>query len=56
MSGERTKYYLCDCHDAIIDRDTWDRVHLEFERRSSKIKGRHSGKKNTQSDTAFLIC
>ena len=44
-SGEKTKYYLRDCHDAIIDRDTWDRVHLEFARRSAEIKGRHSGKK-----------
>ena len=44
-SGERTKYYLRDCHEAIVDRDTWDRVHLEFARRSAEMKGRHSGKK-----------
>ncbi|MBR4318770.1 MAG: recombinase family protein, partial [Oscillospiraceae bacterium] len=44
-SGEKTKYYLRDCHDAIIDRDTWDRVHLELARRSAETKGRHSGKK-----------
>lgn len=44
-SGEKTKYYLRDCHDAIIDRDTWDRVHLELARRSAEMKGRHPGKK-----------
>lgn len=48
-TGEKTKYYLRDCHDAIIDRDTWDRVHLELARRSAEMKGRHAGKKYTKS-------
>ena len=42
---EKPKYFLRNCHDAIIDRDTWDRVHLELARRSAEAKGRHPGKR-----------
>ncbi len=44
-TGKKHKYFLRDCHDPIIDRDTWDRVHLELARRSAEMKGRHPGKK-----------
>ena len=44
-NGKKRKYFLRDCHPAIIDRDTWDRVHLELARRSAEMKGRHPGKK-----------
>ena len=43
--NDKAKYYLRDCHAAIIDRDTWDRVHLELARRSAEAKGRHPGRR-----------
>ena len=57
-NGEKTKYYIRDCHAAIIDRDTWDRVHLELARRSAEMKGRHPGRKNAKKYcfSDLLIC
>jgi len=34
--GERPMYYVSDCHPAIIDRDTFNRVQQEIARRNSK--------------------
>ena len=45
-TGQKPQYYIRDCHDPIIDRDTWDRAHLEFARRSAENKNRKAGKKN----------
>ena len=36
--GERPMYYVQDCHDAIIDRKTYDIVRLELEKRKRKHK------------------
>lgn len=57
-NGEKSKYFLRDCHPAIIDRDTWDRVHLELARRSAEMKGRHPGKKyaNKYCFSKLLTC
>lgn len=33
--GQKPKYLVQNCHDAIIDRDTWDKVRLELARRSA---------------------
>ncbi len=37
-NGERAKYLVTDAHDAIIDRDTFNRVQTELARRNSKRK------------------
>ena len=42
--GERPKYYIRNAHEAIIDRETWDRVRLELARRSMNTKRRHPEK------------
>lgn len=34
--GERPMYYVSDCHPAIIDKDTFNRVQQEIARRNSK--------------------
>lgn len=44
-TGQKPQYYIRDCHEAIVDRDTWDRVHLEFARRSAETKSTHPGRK-----------
>lgn len=60
--GERPMYLVSDHHDAIIDRDTYNRVQQELARRSSKRKvsdktiteqGKYSGK---YALTELLIC
>ncbi len=33
-TGQKPKYHIQDCHDAIIDRKTWDRVRLELAKHS----------------------
>ena len=33
--GQKPKYLVQNCHEAIIDRDTWDKVRLELARRSA---------------------
>ena len=33
--GQKPKYLVQDCHEAIIDRETWDKVRLELARRSA---------------------
>ena len=35
-NGERTMYYVSDCHPAIIDKNTFNRVQQEIARRNSK--------------------
>lgn len=60
--GERPMYLVSDHHDAIIDRDTYNRVQQELARRSSKRKvsdktiteqGKYSSK---YALTELLIC
>lgn len=60
--GERTMYYVQDCHPAIIDRATFNLVQQEMARRSSKRKvsdkcvteqGRYSSK---YALTELMIC
>ena len=36
--GDKAKYLVHDCHDAIIDRDTYNRTQQELAKRSSMIK------------------
>lgn len=36
--GDKAKYLVHDCHDAIIDRDTYNRAQQEIAKRSSVIK------------------
>ena len=42
--GQRPKYYIQNAHEAIIDRETWDRVRLELARRSLKARRHHPEK------------
>lgn len=35
--GELPQYYMADCHDAIIDRDTYEKVKAEMERRAALV-------------------
>lgn len=35
--GELPQYYMADCHEAIIDRETYARVEQEFERRTAML-------------------
>lgn len=44
--GEEEKIYIKDHHEAIIDRDLWDRTQAELERRSSSAgqRARHSNR------------
>lgn len=35
--GELPQYYMADCHEAIIDRDTYAKVKAEMERRASLL-------------------
>lgn len=60
--GERTMYYVSDCHPAIIDRTTFNLVQQEIARRASKRKvsdkciteqGRYSSK---YALTELMIC
>ena len=60
--GERTMYYVSDCHPAIIDRDTFNLVQQEMKRRIAKRKvsdrciteqGKYSSK---YALTELLIC
>lgn len=39
--GELPQYYLKDSHPAIIDRETWSLVQLEFERQKQFIKSHY---------------
>ena len=39
-NGQKPKYFIQDCHEAIVDRSTYDTVRLELEKR----------KRNSQSD------
>lgn len=62
-TGEVPKYYVKDCHEAIIDRDTFRMVQAEIARRSGKQKvsqkptktenGKYSGKYALSS---ILVC
>ena len=60
--GERPMYYVSDCHPAIIDRDTFNRVQQEIARRNSKRSA--STKNHTEQSkysskyalTELLIC
>lgn len=36
--GELPQYYIADCHEAIIDRETYAKVQAEMERRTRMIK------------------
>ena len=61
-NGERTKYLIKDCHEAIIDRNTFNRVQAEISRRSAKR--RKSDKASTEQGkysskfalTDLMIC
>ena len=57
-TGQKPQYYIRDCHEGIVDRDTWDRVHLEFARRSAGTKSNHPGKKYVKKYclSDILIC
>lgn len=35
--GELPQYYMTDCHEAIIDRDTYEKVKAEIDRRTSLL-------------------
>ena len=37
-NGEKPKYLLTDCHEAIIDRDTYNKTQQEIARRSAKSR------------------
>jgi len=61
-NGEFTKYYVHDCHPAIIDRETFQKVQEEMARRSSLRKvssqaktdlGKYCGK---HALTELLVC
>ena len=61
-NGERTMYYVSDCHPAIIDKDTFNRVQQEIARRNAKRsvctktateQGRYNSK---YALTELLIC
>lgn len=43
-TGQKPKYLIQDCHDAIIDRDTWDKVRLELSKRSLESKSKKVGR------------
>ena len=60
--GERTMYYVSDCHPAIIDRNTFNLVQQEMKRRTAKRRisdrcvteqGRYSSK---YALTELMIC
>lgn len=61
-NGEKAKYVIHDCHDAIIDRDTYNRTQQELARRASVKK--KSDKARTQQGryssmyalTDILVC
>ncbi len=36
--GQLPQYYIADCHEAIISRETWVKVQREMERRRSMVK------------------
>ena len=38
-NGQKPKYVVSDCHDAIVDRSTWERVTLELAKRSFDARG-----------------
>ena len=60
-TGQKAKYLIQDCHEAIIDRETWDRVRLELAKRSMDAGGRTSRKQKGSYHTDYcfnqiLIC
>ena len=59
--GQKPKYLVQNCHDPIIDRETWDKVRLELARRSSENKiARKKGEKSRYHTiyalTSLLYC
>lgn len=55
-TGQKPKYLVQDCHPAIIDRDTWDRVRLELARRSAESKSKGKGKKKVKGNYNTDYC
>ena len=57
-TGQKPMYFVQNCHEAIIDRETYDIVRLELERRkhdSKKCRGR--GRYSTKySLSSLLVC
>lgn len=59
--GQKPKYLVQDCHDAIINRDTWDKVRLELARRSEnansvKIVFKEPHRKPLPQESYLPIC
>ena len=52
--GERPMYYVQDCHEAIIDRKTYDIVRLELEKRKRKTKTSESTSP-LEADTKYCL-
>lgn len=40
--GQLPQYYMANCHEAIIDMDTWEKVQAEMQRRTSYINPKYS--------------
>lgn len=58
-NGQKPKYLVQNCHEAIIDRETWDKVQLELSRRSAMAKGNARSKGRYRTEYALselLIC
>ena len=48
--GEVTQYYVTDCHEGIIDKETWEAVQQEFKRREEFLEKHNSLKYSYGTD------
>ena len=54
-TGQKAKYHMQDCHDAIIDRETWDRVRLELAKHSMDALQRKDGRHRENYRTKYCF-
>ena len=52
-NGQKPKYYVQDCHEAIVDRETYDKVRLELEKR--RIDAKRGKKEKEKYHTKYCL-
>jgi len=52
-NGQKPKYYVQDCHEAIVDRETYDKVRLELEKR--RIDAKRGKKEKGKYHTKYCL-
>ena len=55
-TGQKPQYLVQNCHDAIIDRETWEKAKLEMARRSADSKGKMVGRRKVKGNLHRKYC